>query len=80
MRWAEALLLVAPFAIFLIWRRVSAGNGPSLPVLAATLAALLAFGAALAWFGIARRIGPSERYVPAKLVDGRVVSGHAAPR
>lgn len=80
MRWAEALLFVAPFAVFLIWRRVSAGGGPSLPLLAATLALLLAFGAALGWLGVAKRIGPRERYVPAKLVDGKVVAGHAAPR
>jgi uncharacterized membrane protein YfbV (UPF0208 family) len=80
MRWAEALLFAAPFAAFLIWRRISAGEGPSPALLAATLAALLAFGGVVAWLGLGRQIGRNRTYVPAALVDGHIVAGHAAPR
>ena len=52
--------------------------GPSPAVLAATLLGLACFGAALAWFGVHRALSPDEPYMPARVVDGRIVPGHSA--
>ena len=54
------------------------GGGPSLPLLAATLRGAAGVRRRSGWFGVARRDRTAgERYVPAKLVDGQVVPGHA---
>ncbi|MBV9735643.1 MAG: hypothetical protein JO209_07010 [Acidisphaera sp.] len=76
-RLAELVLFLSPFAAYAVWwwlGRVA----PSPAVLAVTFMFLAAFGAALAWFGVDRRLAPGA-YVPARLVDGRIIPGHAAP-
>jgi MFS superfamily sulfate permease-like transporter len=80
LRWAEVLLFLAPFVVFLLWWRISLGGGPSRIALAATLVGLVVFGAVLAWFGIDRSMGRHSTYVPARVEDGRIVPGHAMPQ
>jgi hypothetical protein len=45
-------------------------------MLGVILAALLLFGAGLAYFGIHERDPAGTHYVPAELRDGRIVPGH----
>ncbi|GAC1341290.1 MAG: hypothetical protein NVSMB18_13090 [Acetobacteraceae bacterium] len=77
-RLAELALFLAPIAAYLIWRFavVRGRPGPSPQALAVILALLLAFGAALAWFGVTERDPAGSHYVPAQMRDGRVVPGH----
>ena len=77
LRLAELSLFLAPLAAYLLWRRTFArGVPPSWPMLGATLAGLLLFGAGLAWFGVSERLPPGTRYVPPRLIDGQIVPGH----
>ena len=79
LRMSELVAFLAPFLAYLAWRRIAAGQGPSPAMLALTFLGLALFGAALAWFGVHRALVPDQRYVPARVVDGRIVAGHSAP-
>jgi threonine dehydrogenase-like Zn-dependent dehydrogenase len=79
LRLTEILLFLAPLAAFLVWRRTAASGGPSVFVLAAGALGLLVLASALAWLAASRSLGRAQHYVPARLEDGRVISGHAAP-
>ncbi len=79
LRLTEFLLFLAPFAAFVAWRRVAAGGGPSPAMLVLILVGLAVLGAAMAWIAESQSLGRTARYVPARLEDGRVVPGHAAP-
>jgi predicted phage tail protein len=78
LRTGELVAFLFPFAVYLVWRRFSAGSGPSASMLGGTLLALALFGAALAWFGVHRALAPDAAYIPAHVVDGRIVPGHSA--
>jgi hypothetical protein len=77
LRTGEIVAFLFPFAVYLVWRRFSAGSGPSPAMLGGTLLALALFGAALAWFGVHHALSPNGPYVPARVVDGRIVPGHS---
>ena len=79
-RLAELALFLAPLGAYALWRVTLARglDGPSRGMLAAMLAGLLLFGAALAWFGVHQRLPPGTHYVPAELRDGRIVPGRGA--
>jgi hypothetical protein len=78
LRLVELALFLLPFVLYVLWRRLFAGPGPSAGMLALTLVGLAAFGVALAWFGIGRSLGPTGRYIPAQLVNGQIVEGHTS--
>jgi len=79
MRWAELALFLVPFALYAAWR-VAAATVRMALVWGAVAAALALFAAGVIWLDIARRGGPHEAYVPARIEDGRIVPGHAVPR
>lgn len=79
LRTGELITFLAPFLAFLVWRRLSVGRGPTGATLVATFVGLALFGAALAWFGVHEALAPGGRYVPAHVVDGRIVPGQSAP-
>lgn len=78
LRWGEALLFLAPLAAFIVWRRAVARGLEGLPPrqIVALLVGLLLMGVALIWMGEREGLPPG-RYVPAAVVDGRIVPGHA---
>lgn len=80
MRLIEIILFLSPFAVFLALRLLLPSRGLPpwlLPVLAAFVAVMLALLLFLRSFDA----GDAGRsYVPARLEDGRVVPGHAAPQ
>lgn len=78
LRLVELALFLLPFALFLVWRLISAGRGPSGWMLGGALLALGLVGIGLAWFGTGRALNPAGRYVPAMLQNGRIVPGHTA--
>ena len=76
----EALLFLAPFAAFFIWRRLNPGREPSgvLLALAACGAALMLAGAV--WYGLSRANAPGSKYVPAHIDGNAITPGHMEPR
>jgi hypothetical protein len=76
------LLTLAPFALYLAWRRYGPNSGE--PSSGMVLAMLLGVGMALGfavWFGLSRSFDASETYVPATLgPDGTVQRGQSEPR
>jgi hypothetical protein len=77
-RLGELALFLAPMAAYFLWRTTLRRGmpGPSPQMLGVILAALLLFGAGLAYFGIHERDPAGTHYVPAELRDGRIVPGH----
>ncbi|MEN9498846.1 MAG: hypothetical protein RIS83_665 [Pseudomonadota bacterium] len=69
----EALLFLAPFAAFLLWRRLNPGREPSgvLLWLAACGAVLMVAGAL--WYGLSRASAPGAHYLPAR-IDGTEIT------
>jgi hypothetical protein len=76
----EALLFLAPFAAFFIWRRLNPGREPGtvLLVLAGCGAALMLAGAL--WYGLSRASAPGSKYVPAHIDGTEITPGHMEPR
>jgi hypothetical protein len=80
LRLVELALFLAPFAIFIAWRWLAPGSGPSLWVMVGAVCVLAVLVGLLIWLSEDASLPPSADYVPAHLRDGHIVSGHAAPR
>ena len=73
-----------PFALFLLWRRLSsrapqAGQMPVLRLAAAGAASAIVMMLVLVAFDASRAGHAGERYVPPQSVDGRIIPGHFVP-
>ena len=79
LRLVELLLFLTPFAIFIVWRTLGKGSGPSLSLVVGAGCVLLVLAAALVWLSEDRALPPDAAYAPARLENGRIVAGHAAP-
>jgi hypothetical protein len=79
LRLVELALFLVPFVIFAAWRLVGQ-DGPSLRLLVATACVLAALAAVLIWLSQDEALPPGTAYVPARLQDGKIVAGHAAPQ
>jgi Family of unknown function (DUF6111) len=77
LRLIDVAVFCAPFAVYLLWLRFSQQSGPSPAMLALTLAGLALLGAGLVYFGLEQRLAPNASYVPAQVVNGQIVAGHA---
>jgi hypothetical protein len=72
MRYAEIALLLVPVALAAAW--ICGIRGLSRRGLVASCLVLLTMAAALYWFGAGRAV--QGHYVPAHIVNGRIVPGH----
>jgi hypothetical protein len=72
------LLFLTPFVAFVAWRLSLGGGGPPRLLLIGTACVLALLGGVLFWLSRERMARPGTVYVPAALLDGRVVAGHAA--
>ena len=78
LRLTEIGLFLLPFVVFgLCWWFGTLSPSPR--VLAAAFLCLVLFGGYLVWYGAANSFSPGADYVPARMIDGRIVAGHAAP-
>ena len=76
-RLAELAVFLVPLAAFIVWRLALARGIPGPPPrqLAVLFAVLLVLGAWLSVVAVRERLPPGE-YVPAQVIDGRIVPGH----
>ena len=72
MRWIEIALLLIPVALAIAWIKGIRGLSPR--GIMAAMILLAACEGTLFWLGSDRAI--SGRYVPAHVVDGKIVAGH----
>jgi hypothetical protein len=80
LRLLEVALFLMPFMGFGLWWVLAANGGPSPVAVGLAAGAVLLLAAALLWFAQRDTLGMGQRYVPARVEDGRVVPGHAAPQ
>jgi peptidoglycan/LPS O-acetylase OafA/YrhL len=79
-RFVELALFVAPLAIFAVWRVMGTKGGPSRRLVVVSACLLAVAAGVLFWWSQEDALPPGATYAPARLQDGEVVSGHAAPR
>ncbi len=77
MRWAELALFLVPFVLYAAWR-VAAAQARVALAFGAVAVALAVFAAGMIWFDVSRKLSPAQTYVPARIVGGEIVPGHAA--
>jgi Family of unknown function (DUF6111) len=80
LRLAELALFLAPFVFFAIWRAIGTEGGPSTRVVVAAACVLALLAGTLIWLSREAALPPGSTYAPARLEDGRIISGHGAPR
>ena len=80
LRLAEIALFLAPFILFAVWRFAALEGGPSVKIVVGAACVLALLAGALIWLSREDSLPPGSSYEPARLQDGRVISGHAAPR
>jgi Family of unknown function (DUF6111) len=78
LRFAELALFLAPFLLFAVWRFMAVEGGPSVRIVALAACALALLAGALIWLSQEDALPPGATYQPARLQDGKVISGHAA--
>jgi Family of unknown function (DUF6111) len=80
LRLVELALFLTPFVVFAVWRFMAIEGGPSARVVIGVACLVAALAAALLWLSREDALPPGAGYEPARLQDGRVIAGHAAPR
>ncbi len=80
LRLVELALFLAPFVFFAVWRLVGTGGGPSIGMIVGAACVLAVLAGALIWLSHDEALPPGTTYQPAKLEDGQIIPGHAAPR
>jgi hypothetical protein len=78
-RFAEIALLALPFAVFVAWRLMAPTAGPPKVLVIAVSATVVAMAGMLLGFWYEEAEPPGTRYVPAQLLDGRILPGRVVP-
>ena len=78
LRLVELALFLAPFILFALWRFMAVEGGPSVRVVVVITCVLAVLAGALIWLSQDEALPPGVSYAPARLQDGKIVSGHAA--
>jgi uncharacterized protein DUF6111 len=80
LRLVELALFLAPFALFAAWRFMALEGGPPAKLVIGAACVLVLLACVLIWLSQDEALPPGADYQPARLEDGRVVSGHPAPQ
>ena len=80
LRLVELALFLAPFLFFAAWRFMALEGGPPVRLVVGAACVLALLAGALIWLSHEAALPPGAAYEPARLQDGKIVSGHAAPR
>ncbi|MGC1411163.1 MAG: DUF6111 family protein [Acetobacteraceae bacterium] len=78
LRLVELALFLTPFVAFVLWRFVAFDGGASVSVVLGAACVLAVLAGLLIWLSQEDALPPGARYEPARLQDGRIISGHAA--
>jgi hypothetical protein len=78
LRLVELALFLAPFVLFVVWRFMAVEGGPSIRAVAVAACVLAFLAGVLIWLSQDDALPPGATYEPARLQDGKIVSGHAA--
>ena len=78
LRLVDIALWGMPVALIVLWLVLAFSGGPSRLTLAVAAAGLLLGVGVLYWTAEQDHLTRHDRYVPARVEDGRVVGGHAA--
>ncbi len=77
LRLVEIGLFASPFVIYAIWLVV--GRRLSVGLFWAIIVTLLVLCGGTVWFGLDNSLPKADGYVPARVVNGRIVPGHGVP-
>ena len=80
LRLVEVALFLAPFVAFAVWRFMAIEGGPPVSLVVGVACILALLASMLLWLSREDALPPGVNYEPARLEDGKIVSGHAAPR
>ena len=78
LRLVELALFLAPFILFALWRFMAVEGGPSVRIVAIAACVLALLAGALIWLSQDEALPPGATYEPARLQNGKIVSGRAA--
>jgi len=78
LRLVELALFLAPFVLFALWRFMAVEGGPSVRIVAIAACVLALLAGALIWLSQDEALPPGATYEPARLQNGKIVSGRAA--
>lgn len=74
---AEAILFLAPFALYAVWLRFNPGRAVGTHVVALALLGLaISIGGAI-WYGLSRGMDPYTAYVPPRVTSEGIAPGHS---
>lgn len=74
LRLAEFGLFLLPFVLYVAWRLSGRVVRPALFWVG--VAGFVILATLVVWFGLARSLDKTDRYVPAHVENGRIVPGH----
>ena len=74
LRLVEIGLFLSPFALYALWLLV--GRRFSARFMWIAVLTLATLSAATIWYGLSRSLPREDRYVPARIENGRIIPGH----
>jgi hypothetical protein len=77
LRLAEVALFLCPFGLAMGWW--FAGSRASRPLIWTSYVMLVVLGGSIVYYGLERALPRDAAYIPARLENGVIVSGHGAP-
>ena len=78
LRLVELALFLTPFVVFAIWRFAALEAAASVRVVVGAACVLAVLAGLLIWLSEEDALPSGARYEPARIQNGRVISGHAA--
>ena len=80
LRLVEVALFLAPFVAFAVWRFMAIEGGPPVSLVVGVACVLAVLASALIWLSREKHCRRAPATNRPRLEDGKIVSGHAAPR
>jgi len=74
-RWSEAALVALPFVLFAAWRLAGTDRRWTRALLWVVVCGLVLVAGSGMWLAISRGRTPDTPYVPARVINGRIVGG-----
>jgi peptidoglycan/LPS O-acetylase OafA/YrhL len=79
LRFAEIALFAAPFLVFAAWRLMAPSGDAPKSLVFGVIAAVVAMAGLLLILWYEDAAPPNSGYIPARIVDGRIIPGQVVP-